>query len=109
MKEKLKNLPNGSAPCVRCGYVTPCEFIDFASGERWPACPECAAYPRPSPGATSASEKRGRRTRSRVGIVANPEHLEILRRGVKEWNAWRAEHPEIRPDLNGAYLEGDLL
>jgi hypothetical protein len=37
--------------------------------------------------------------------MANPEHLEILKQGVKVWNHWRASHPEIiRPDLAGAKL-----
>ncbi len=26
--------------------------------------------------------------------MANPEHLEILKQGVKQWNKWREEHPE---------------
>lgn len=33
--------------------------------------------------------------------MANPEHLEQFQRGVSEWNAWRGDHPEIRPDLSG--------
>ena len=32
--------------------------------------------------------------------MANQEHLDILSRGVEEWNEWRAENPEIRPDLS---------
>lgn len=36
--------------------------------------------------------------------MANPEHLEILRHGVKEWNEWREKHPEIQPELSGADL-----
>jgi hypothetical protein len=36
--------------------------------------------------------------------MANPEHLEILKRGVEEWNKWRKEHPAVPPDLNGADL-----
>jgi len=31
--------------------------------------------------------------------MANPEHLEILKRSVKEWNQWRETHPNVRPDL----------
>jgi hypothetical protein len=34
--------------------------------------------------------------------MANPEHLEILRRGVEAWNKWRREHPDVRPDLRHA-------
>lgn len=43
--------------------------------------------------------------------MANEEQLEILRRGVKAWNRWRAQNPNIKPwlsgaDLNGAWLHG---
>jgi hypothetical protein len=37
-------------------------------------------------------------------LVANPEHLELLKRGVDVWNAWRLKEPSIRPDLNEADL-----
>ena len=30
--------------------------------------------------------------------MANPEHLKILKQGVKVWNEWRKIHPEIKPD-----------
>lgn len=33
-----------------------------------------------------------------------PEHVEILRRGPRTWNAWRAENPSIVPDLSGIAL-----
>jgi len=33
-----------------------------------------------------------------------PEHMEILRRGPRVWNAWRAENPSIVPDLAGIAL-----
>jgi uncharacterized protein YjbI with pentapeptide repeats len=36
--------------------------------------------------------------------MANPEHLEILRRGVKGWNEWRKEYPQVKPDLVGSDL-----
>ena len=26
--------------------------------------------------------------------MANPEHLEILKQGVEQWNKWRMEYPE---------------
>jgi hypothetical protein len=38
--------------------------------------------------------------------MANPEHLEILKRGAEAWNKWRHEHQDIRPDLRGADLRG---
>ena len=36
--------------------------------------------------------------------MANPEHLAILKQGVKQWNKWREEHPDVRPSLSGADL-----
>ena len=36
--------------------------------------------------------------------MANKKHLEILKKGVKEWNKWREENPEEQPDLIGANL-----
>jgi hypothetical protein len=41
--------------------------------------------------------------------MANPKHLEILKRGVETWNEWREEHPEIEPDLNAANLQSTDL
>lgn len=36
----------------------------------------------------------------------DPDHLEILRKGVEAWNEWREESPEIQPYLNDADLRG---
>jgi hypothetical protein len=36
--------------------------------------------------------------------MAKDEHVAILKQGVEAWNAWRAENPDIRPDLSGADL-----
>ncbi len=33
--------------------------------------------------------------------MANKEHLRILREGVRNWNEWRTQHPEMRPNLEG--------
>src|SRR5437868_6176477 len=42
--------------------------------------------------------------------MANQEHLDNLKQGVKVWNQWRDEHPDIRPDLVGADLiDADLV
>jgi uncharacterized protein YjbI with pentapeptide repeats len=38
--------------------------------------------------------------------MADKEHLRILKQGVKVWNQWRQEDPNIRPYLNGADLRG---
>jgi hypothetical protein len=37
--------------------------------------------------------------------MPNADHVDILRRGVAAWNAWRAEQ-RITPDLSGAGLRG---
>ena len=39
-------------------------------------------------------------------LMANQEHLDILRQGVDVWNAWRAKEPSIVPDLTKAELRG---
>ena len=36
--------------------------------------------------------------------MANPEHLAILKQGVKAWNLWRKQNPHELPDLVGANL-----
>ncbi len=36
--------------------------------------------------------------------MANPEHLERLRQGVKPWNEWRRANRDIKPDLRAADL-----
>ena len=39
--------------------------------------------------------------------MANPEHLRILHQGKVEWNKWRSENPDIRPDLSRAKLSNE--
>jgi uncharacterized protein YjbI with pentapeptide repeats len=41
-----------------------------------------------------------------VQAMADPNHLEILRRGVNFWNQWRKDNPRISPDLSEADLVG---
>jgi len=41
--------------------------------------------------------------------MANQEHLDILKQGVKAWNQWRQEHAHIHPDLSEADLIGAYL
>ena len=36
--------------------------------------------------------------------MADPKHMEMLKRGREAWNQWRARHLEIRPDLVTANL-----
>ena len=38
--------------------------------------------------------------------MADRKHLELVRKGVQVWNAWRLENPTIEPDLDGADLSG---
>jgi uncharacterized protein YjbI with pentapeptide repeats len=41
--------------------------------------------------------------------MANEEQLDILLKGVRAWNAWRAEHPKETISLKGVNLrETDL-
>jgi hypothetical protein len=42
-------------------------------------------------------------------LVADAEHLELLRQGVEVWNAWRATERSTRPDLSGADLSNSDL
>jgi uncharacterized protein YjbI with pentapeptide repeats len=37
-------------------------------------------------------------------VMANEEHLEILKQGPDIWNSWRASNPHIQPDLSEANL-----
>lgn len=41
--------------------------------------------------------------------MANPEHVEILKRGVDVWNRWRKKNPGAKPDLCNAKLPGIRL
>ena len=36
--------------------------------------------------------------------MSNPEHLNEIYKGVKSWNQWRRENPNIIPDLTKADL-----
>src|SRR5262249_11919466 len=47
-----------------------------------------------------------RSTLTGCASMANNEHVAILKQGVKAWNAWRRENPDIRPDLSNADLRG---
>ena len=38
--------------------------------------------------------------------MANQEHLNNIKQGVKHWNNWRAQNPDIVPDLAWANLVG---
>jgi uncharacterized protein YjbI with pentapeptide repeats len=36
--------------------------------------------------------------------MANPDHLDLLSKGVDSWNRWRSVHLDLYPDLSGANL-----
>jgi hypothetical protein len=38
--------------------------------------------------------------------MANKKQLDLLRKNVQEWNAWRKQHPKKRPNLSRANLSG---
>src|SRR4029077_7653702 len=33
------------------------------------------------------------------GVSADSDHVDVLRRGPRAWNAWRRQHPSIVPNL----------
>jgi TIR domain/Pentapeptide repeats (8 copies) len=39
-----------------------------------------------------------------MDIMANGEHLQILKQGASIWNMWRRNKPDVLPDLTGADL-----
>ena len=41
--------------------------------------------------------------------MANPQHLDILAKGVEAWNAWREQYPDELPDLSNASLRSAVL
>jgi len=47
--------------------------------------------------------------RREVQSMANPEHVKVLKQGVKTWNEWQQENFSVIPDLSGADLHGENL
>src|SRR2546423_761535 len=41
--------------------------------------------------------------------MANQEHRKILGRGIDYWNQWRAENPDVEPDLSGITFSAEIL
>src|SRR5690349_17422835 len=37
--------------------------------------------------------------------MANHQHLDLLKRSIKDWNDWRQQNPEKQPDLSYAELQ----
>jgi hypothetical protein len=52
----------------------------------------------------SELENTARRSIRGGHLMANQEHLAILKQGVRTWNKWRPEHGDIIPDLSKANL-----
>jgi hypothetical protein len=34
--------------------------------------------------------------------MAKEEHVKVLKQGTEDWNKWRGENPDIKPNLAGA-------
>jgi hypothetical protein len=41
--------------------------------------------------------------------MANEEHLKILKQGVEVWNRWRADNPEVKPEISRTNLSAGNL
>jgi len=41
--------------------------------------------------------------------MANQQHIEILKQGVKTWNQWRAENPDVEPDLSDHEFTNEII
>jgi hypothetical protein len=41
--------------------------------------------------------------------MADKNHVDLLKKGIPEWNQWREDHPAVTPDLSGADLNGAHL
>lgn len=41
--------------------------------------------------------------------MANPEHLKLISKSIKEWNEWRDLNPEMKPELSKVDLNGKDL
>ncbi len=52
---------------------------------------------------------RQQRTGKEGTCMADQEHIDRLRQGVKAWNQWRQKYPDLQPDLRGANLLGVRL
>ena len=52
----------------------------------------------------ASAREQGRLSQSDSSPSGNEEHISMLKKGVEAWNQWRAEHPEIRPNLNSIGL-----
>src|SRR5215813_430059 len=82
-----------------------------------PSSPSLQAWAKtvgPSPSISTDYAIVRRSTTIRGALMANDEHVALLKKGMGAWNAWRDENPDIRPDLVQAdlfraYLHGANL
>src|ERR1044071_8904540 len=44
------------------------------------------------------------KTSLQVNVMADDEHLAIIKQGAEVWNDWRNKNPEIQPDFSEAVL-----
>jgi uncharacterized protein YjbI with pentapeptide repeats len=54
----------------------------------------------------SEHDKSAQQTRT---VMANEEHVALLKQGVDAWNEWRRENPDVYPDLSKVDLRGTDL
>src|SRR5512144_1145486 len=47
-----------------------------------------------------------RRASTAERTMADEQQVTLLCRSIREWNRWRAENPQVTPDLAGAGLRG---
>lgn len=100
--------------CPHCGAVNRilgfCSLMVFTCPALRPGSDCIRTIPRliASPTAPSGGAEPGASHAIRCEAMANPEHLELLRKSVAEWNSWRRE-AHIIPDLSGADLTGAIL
>jgi hypothetical protein len=48
-------------------------------------------------------------SKQRFSLGTGGSHIPILRQGLKSWHAWRAGHPNVKPDLGAANLSNTDL
>src|SRR5215813_9887058 len=77
-----------------------------------PSSPSLQAWAKtvgPSPSISTDYAIVRRSTTIRGALMANDEHVALLKKGMGAWNAWRDENPDIRPDLVQADLRDAYL
>lgn len=80
--------------CAGIGFKLGCDNLDYQDLFPFPLF--CGTIP-------FSDHKPAPAPRERL-TVTDLRHLEILKQGVQVWNQWRADSPEIKPDLMWANL-----